>query len=256
MSRAAAFTSRNIKELIRDPLSYIFCLGFPIVMLIIMSVVNSSIPPEAGMTVFRIDNLAGGVAVFGQTFVMLFTALTVAGDRSHSFLVRLYATPMRSADFTAGYMLPMLIIALAQNIITYAAAFIISLITGYDLSIGGLLLSVIVNIPSEVMFIGFGLLFGTILNEKAAPGICSIIISVGSMLGCIWFDADSIGGAMLAICRCTPFYYCTKCARSAIALDFVSDVFIIPLVIVLCCAVVIAGLAAFTFGRKMRADLS
>ena len=89
MNRILAFSSRNIKELLRDPLSYIFCLGFPIVMLIIMTLVDQSIPPESGMTVFHINNLCGGIAMFGQTFVMLFTAITVAKDRSGSFLVRM-----------------------------------------------------------------------------------------------------------------------------------------------------------------------
>ena len=89
MKRAWAFAERNVKEVLRDPLSYIFCIGFPLVMLVIMTLVNQSIPKEAGMTIFRIDRLSGGVAVFGQTFVMLFAALCVSGDRSGSFLVRM-----------------------------------------------------------------------------------------------------------------------------------------------------------------------
>ena len=77
MNRVLAFSGRNLKELLRDPLSYIFCLGFPLVMLVIMSIVNQSIPPEAGMTIFNIENLAGGIAMFGQSFIMLFTSLSV-----------------------------------------------------------------------------------------------------------------------------------------------------------------------------------
>ena len=57
------------------------------------------------MTIFRIDNLAGGIAVFGQMFVMLFTAIGLAKDRESSFLVRLYSSPMKSIDFLAGYLL-------------------------------------------------------------------------------------------------------------------------------------------------------
>lgn len=98
MHKITAFAERNAKEILRDALSYIFCLGFPLVMLIIMTLVDKSIPKEAGLTVFRIENLAGGIAVFGQTFIMLFTAITVAKDRSGAFLVRMYATPMKSMD--------------------------------------------------------------------------------------------------------------------------------------------------------------
>ena len=111
MKRMMVFSKRNFIEMSRDVLSYIFCVAFPIAMLIIMSVVNSSIPKQAGVTMFRIDNLAGGIAVFGQTFVMLFTAIGVAKDKSGSFLTRLYATPMKARDFVYGYIIPMLLVA-------------------------------------------------------------------------------------------------------------------------------------------------
>ncbi|MBR2283453.1 MAG: ABC transporter permease [Ruminococcus sp.] len=256
MNRIAAFTVRNIKEMVRDPLSYIFCIGFPLVMLIIMTVVNESIPAQSGMTIFRIDNLSAGIAVFGQTFVMLFTALTISKDRSGAFLARMYATPMTPTDFTVGYILPMLIISVIQSVITYAASFIISLITGVSLSAAGILLSVIVLIPSALMFIGFGVLFGTLFNDKAAPGLCSIIISLSSILGCIWFDADSAGGIVLKICRALPFYYSTRSARAAIVPDLSAEKLLIPLMIVVVCAALLLILSAVVFRRKMRADLA
>lgn len=256
MHKVKAFAIRNGKEILRDPLSYIFCLGFPLVMLIVMTLVNESIPAEAGMTIFRIDNLAGGIAVFGQTFIMLFTAITVAKDRGGAFLVRMYATPMTSMDFVLGYMFPMLIIAIAQNVITYAASLIIALIVGVELSIPGLLLSVVALLPSAVMFIGFGLLFGTLFNEKAAPGLCSIIISLGSFLGAIWFDAESTGGVLLKICKCLPFYYCTKSARMAMALEFGLEELWLPVIVVSVCAVVVAVVSSVVFRMKMKADLS
>ena len=114
MKRMMVFSKRNFIEMSRDVLSYIFCVAFPIAMLVIMSVVNSSIPKQAGVTMFRIDNLAGGIAVFGQTFVMLFTAIGVAKDKNGSFLTRLYATPMKARDFVYGYIIPMLLVAFIQ----------------------------------------------------------------------------------------------------------------------------------------------
>ncbi|MDD6269380.1 MAG: ABC transporter permease [Oscillospiraceae bacterium] len=256
MNRITAFASRNIKEMLRDPLSYIFCIGFPLVMLIVMTLVNESIPPEAGMTVFRIDNLAGGVAIFGQTFVMLFTAITVAGDRSKSFLVRMYASPMKSFDFIMGYMLPMIVISLVQSILTYAVSFVISIITGTEITVSGLLISIISIIPSGIMFVGFGLLLGTLFNEKAAPGVCSIIISLGSFLGGIWFDAEGTGGVMLTCCKCLPFFYCTKAARSAIGLVFGFNEFVLPMIISIAGAVIISAVSSAVFRIKMKADLS
>ena len=53
MKNTMVFAKRNFIEVGRDPLSWIFCIAFPIVMLVIMSIVNSAIPKE-GMTLFRI----------------------------------------------------------------------------------------------------------------------------------------------------------------------------------------------------------
>ena len=111
-----AFASRNAKEILRDPLSYIFCLGFPVVMLVIMTIVNESIPPEAGMDIFNIDKLSPGVTVFGLTFVMLFTTILISKDRSTAFLARLCGAPMKSWEFLAGYILPVFVIALLQGV--------------------------------------------------------------------------------------------------------------------------------------------
>ena len=256
MNRMLAFADRNRKEILRDTLSYIFCIAFPLAMLVIMTLVNTSIPKESGMTVFRIDNLSVGIAVFGQAFVMLFTALTVSKDRAGSFLVRMYATPMESSDFTMGYMLPMLVIALVQNLLIYLASLVISMITGPAINPLGLLASMITLIPSAVMFIGFGLLFGTLFSDKAAPGICSILISVSSFVGCIWFDADNTSGVMLTICKALPFYYCTRAGRSAVRLDFGVNTWLVPFVIVLACAAALTVLASLVFRSRMKADLS
>ncbi len=256
MNRALNFSKRNLIEISRDTLSYIFCIAFPIVMLIVMTLVNSSIPKEAGMTIFRIDNLMGGIIIFGQTFVMLFTAITIAKDRSGSFLIRLFATPMKSSDFTYGYILPMILIAVVQALISSVAALIISLIVGVKLEIFGILLTFAAMLPSAFMFVAIGLIFGTLFNEKAAPGVCSIIISLGSFVGGIWFDAEGAGGVLYKICRCLPFIYCTKTVRSAIKLDISWESFWLPLIIVSASAAVLSGLGILCFRKRMKADLA
>lgn len=253
MNKIKAFSVRNFKEIIRDPLSYIFCLGFPLVMLVVMSLVNESIPPEAGMTIFRIDNLAGGIAVFGLTFLMLFVCLSVSKDRSGAFLVRLYATPMRSGDFIAGYLLPASLLALIQIAITLASSFIVSLITGVELSFPGLLLAALSLIPTVVLFIACGLLFGTLFSEKAAPGLCSIVISLASFLGGVWFDAESTGGVLFDICKVLPFWHAVKAARLASALDF--EGYLPHLLITAAYGVALIVTAILVFKRKMKADL-
>ena len=255
-NKSLAFAKRNLLEMSRDVLSYIFCIIFPIVMLVIMTVVNESIPKESGMTIFRIDNLTGGVIIFGQFFIMLFSAITLANDRNSFFLVRLFSTPMKSLDFILGYFLPMLFIALIQTTLTLISALIISFITGYTLSVPGLLLALPASVPSAVMFTATGLIFGSIFSEKAAPGICSVIISLGSFLGGIWFDAEGTGGILLKISKCTPLLYCTKVTRSSIGLDLSASAFRLPFMLVSLCAVILTTLAVLVFTKKMKADLA
>ena len=255
MNKTTCFAKRNLLEMTRDPLSYIFCVAFPLVMLVIMTLVNDSIPNKE-QSIFNIDNLAGGVIVFGQTFIMLFTALGISMDRSGSFLTRLFASPMKSRNFILGYVLPMLVIAEIQIILTMIASLIISVITGHSLSILSLPLAMITCLPSALMFISIGLIFGTLFNEKSAPGLCSVIISLGSFVGGIWFDAERTGGVLYDISKCTPFLYCTRVARCTMKLEFPTDRFFFSLLIVIGSTVVLLLLAVSLFKRKMRADLS
>ncbi len=254
MKKTLLFAGRNAKEILRDPLSYIFCLGFPVVMLIIMSVVNESIPPEAGMDIFEIDKLAPGVGVFGLMFTMLFAALQISKDRGGSFLVRLYASPMRAGSFIGGYFLTCMLIALVQYLLCALCSLIIGQVSGVSLSIGGLLLSAAVMLIPAALFVGLGVLFGSLFSDKAAPGLCSIIISAGSMLGGIFMDVEGIGGVIYDICRVLPFYHCVKALRAAIAGEF-SEMGGALLIVTLYAAI-IAVAAAFAFGGKMKADLS
>lgn len=251
--RAIIFAGRNIKELLRDPISYIFCLGFPLVMLIVMSIVNESIPAQANMVIFRIEYLSGGIAVFGLTFVMLFTCLQIAKDRGSAFLLRLYASPMTAADFIIGYTLPILVIAVTQSAVTYAASVVIGTITGYSFSVGGILLAMLILIPADIMFIGIGLLFGTIFNEKAAPGLCSIVISLSAMLGGIWMDVDHLSGGLKNFCEALPFYHVVAAARSAVL--GTTEEIASHLLIVAVYMTAIFVLSVVVFARKRQNDL-
>lgn len=251
--RGLIFAKRTMKEILRDPLTFIFCLGFPLVMLVIMTIVNESIPPEAGMQIFRMPYLAPGIVAFGFTFIMLFACLQVSKDRATAFLVRLYASPMKSGDFIVGYTLPILGIAIIQSVIAFAAAMVVGAIAGETLVIGNVLLSILVSIPSAVMFLSFGLLFGTILNEKAAPGICSILITAASMLGGIWMDVDALGGMFKKICHALPFYQGISASRMAVLGEYakIGKPFLITVVY----AVVIYLLSVWALKSKMQRDV-
>ena len=248
--KSIVFAGRNFKELVRDPLSWIFCLGFPIVMLVIMTIINNSIPPEAGMTLFEIQNLAPGIMIFGLTFIMLFACLLIANDRSEAFLLRIFTSPMKSSDYIGGYIMPLIVLSFGQVIITLIASLIVAAISGASLDITGMLVSVVTAIPSMLMFIGFGLLFGTLFNKNAVPGLSSIIICLSGMFGGIWMDIDTIGGTLADMCKALPFYHCVRSARLAFSGDFSGSLG--ESGIVLIWAVIVVTVSIFVFKKKMR----
>ncbi len=251
--KSIVFAKRTIKEIMRDPLSYIFCLGFPLVMLVIMSVVDRSIPAQANMTVFHIENLGPGIAYFGLTFVMLFAGIQVSRDRSTALLLRLYASPMTPTDYIIGYTLPIGILALVQMSVCFVGAFVIGLVVDYNFSVSGILLSMLALLPSVFLFTGIGILFGSIVNEKATPGLCSIIITVTGMVGGIWMDVDGLGGVIKDVANVLPFYHGVSLAKMPFQGN--ADGFAEHLIWTVGCATVIYLLAVLAFRGKMKKDL-
>lgn len=100
MNKSRVFIKRNIKECLRDPVTYVFCIAFPVVMLTLFAVINSSVPEK--QVVFGYTSLIPGVIVFGFSFVSLSLCLLVSKDCKTAFLRRLYASPLKSADFVTG----------------------------------------------------------------------------------------------------------------------------------------------------------
>lgn len=212
-----ALIKRNLKELLRDPLSFIFCLGFPMVMLILMTILNNSIPPASGPQIFEMPQLLPGVSVFGLSFCMLFGVLTVSRDRSGAFLWRLRAAPLKPRDYVAGYFLPLLLVALGQCLICLLAGQIIGGSMGAWLSLWELLRLYLGLLPSMVLFTGLGIIIGSLFSDKAAPGLCSILISASSLLSGVWMDVEALGGTMEKICLALPFYHCVRAGRLSLA---------------------------------------
>lgn len=249
MYRISAFAERVMLELVRDPLSYVFALGFPLVMLIVMTFLNESIPPEAGMTVFRIDSLAPAVYVFGLSFLMLFTALLVSKDRAEAFLVRLYISPMSRTDFLLGYTVPVLILAVLQGIITMGTAAVIAVFTDVPLSPAGMSAVLAVTVPAALLFIGFGLLFGSLFSDKAAPPLSSVVISLSSFLGGMWMDLGHMSGLLVTICDVLPFWHAVEAGRMALAMDF--DGIGVHLAVVFAWTAAVYVLAVPAFRKKL-----
>ena len=204
MHKMINFCKRNLKELLRDPLIYVFCLGFPILMFLLFYIINKY---SGGHTpTFEISSLLPGIIVFSYSFVMLTLALNVSKDRQTFFLKRLYSSPMKAPDFILGYTLVGLLIGILQTLVCILAGWIISLVSSCDfISIGSVFLLILSQLPILITNVFFGVLFGTLFNDKTAPGICSVLISLSGILGGCWMPVETMG-KFETFCRILPFY--------------------------------------------------
>lgn len=211
--RALTFASRNTKEITRDPLTSVFGIAFPVVLLALLSMINKSIPQGSGPALFEIDSLAPGITVFGLSFLSLFSSMLIAKDRTTSFMLRLFTSPLTPAEFIIGYTLPMLPMALLQT----AVCFVFALLFGITFSVN-LLVAAVVNIPVAVVFISLGLLFGSVLSEKAVGGVCgALLTNLSAWFSNIWFDTALVGGVFKTVADILPFSHAVNAARAAVA---------------------------------------
>lgn len=239
-----AFASRNFKEIIRDKLNLAFGLGFPLVLILLLSAIQANIPVD----LFLIDHLTPGIAVFGFSFISLFSGMLIAKDRSSSFMMRLFASPMQSWDFIFGYSSPILPMAIVQIMVTFIVAFFLGLSVTVNV-----LLAIVVLIPAALLFIGIGLLSGTLLNDKQVGGVCgALLTNLSAWLSGTWFDLDLVGGGFKALANALPFVHAVDAGRAALIGDYAA---ILPdLWWVIGYAIFILGIAILIFMRKMNSD--
>jgi ABC-2 type transport system permease protein len=238
------FASRNSKELLREPATLAFGIGFPLVVLLLLSAIQSNIP----ISLFEIESLAPGIAVFGLSFFSLFAGMLIAKDRTTSFLMRLFASPLTARDFILGYIIPILPMAVAQSIVCFIAAFFL----GLTLTVN-ILLVLLVLLPTAALFIGIGLLAGSLLSDKAVGGICgALLTNVSAWLSGIWFDLNLVGGWFKSLAYALPFAHAVDAARAALSGDYPS---IFPhLIWVIGYAVLILVIAIVVFSTRMKSD--
>lgn len=206
--RMILFAQRTSKEILRDPLSLGFGVGFPLILLFLLSSIQSRIP----VPIFEISHLAPGLVIFGLTFITLFSAILVARDRESAFLSRLYTTPLTYWEMVGGYFLPLLPMALIQSLICYSVASLLGLRwTIHLIPALGMLL------PIALFFISFGLLWGSLLTSKQVSNLLgAVFTNVAAWLSGTWFDLDLMGGTFKGIAEKLPFYHAVQLERCLI----------------------------------------
>jgi ABC-2 type transport system permease protein len=203
------FASRNAKEILRDPLNLCFGLGFPVVLLLLLSAIQANVP----VSLFEIGHLTPGITVFGLSFMTLFSATIIAKDRGSSLLQRLYTTPLTPVDFILGYTLPILPIAVAQSAVCY----LVAMLLGLELTVY-VLWAVVMMIPIAVLFIALGLLFGSILNDKQVGGVCgALLTNLSAWLSGTWFDLSLVGDGFRRVAYALPFVHAVELERAVLS---------------------------------------
>lgn len=242
--KALAFAARNRKEIVRDPLNLAFGLGFPLVLLVLLSAIQANIP----VSLFEVQNLAPGLAVFGLAFLSLFSGMLIAKDRSTSFLMRLFAAPLSASDFILGYTLPLLPMAVMQSSISFIAAFFLGLRVHVNV-----LLTLLVLVPAAVLFVAIGLLAGSVLNEKQVGGICgALLTNLTAWLSGTWFDLNLVGGVFKTVAYALPFVHAVEAAKAALSGNYSA---IFPhMWWVIGYAAAILSLAIVVFRKKITSD--
>ena len=210
--RMRAFAKRCAKEILRDPLTLGFGLGFPVVLLLLLSAMQANIP----VSLFAVDTLTPGITVFGLSFMTLFSATLVAKDRESALLQRLYTTPLTGLDFILGYMLPILPIAVGQTLICYLVAIPLGLTVSINI-----LYAVIGILPMAVFNVALGLLCGSILGVKQVGGICgALLTNLSAWLSGVWFDLKLVGGFFEKIANWLPFVHAVELEKNLFAGNF------------------------------------
>lgn len=236
-----AFSRRTSKEILRDPLNLGFGLGFPVVLLLLMTAIQTNVPVD----LFRLETLTPGIAVFGLSFLTLFSATLIAKDRESAFLQRLYTAPLRASDFILGYMLPLLPIALTQSAVCYITAILLGLQPTASIA-----LAMLAQLPIALFFIALGLLCGSAMGVKQVGGLCgALLTNLTAWLSGAWFDLNLVGGAFRRVAYALPFVHAVEFERALLGGNAVS---LSHLGWILAYAAVTATLSVAIFLRQMR----
>ena len=240
--RTMTFAKRCAKEILRDPINIGFGLGFPLVLLLLLSALQANIPVD----LFEINTLTPGITVFGLAFMTLFSATLIAKDRESALLQRLYTTPLTGFDFIIGYMLPILPLAIAQSVVCYLFAIPL----GLNVSVN-IIYAIIGIIPMAIFNISLGLLCGSVLGVKQVGGICgALLTNLSAWLSGVWFDLNLVGGVFKKIAYLLPFVHATEMEKALFNGNFeVALTHLIPIALYSVLATVVA---VWCFLRQMK----
>ncbi|MBO5888829.1 MAG: ABC transporter permease, partial [Clostridia bacterium] len=157
------------------------------------------------------------------------------------------ASPMKSYEYIFGYFLSSLPLVIIQEVLFILLACILGLSISANL-IFAILLGVIISL----LYISFGILLGTLVSDKAAPGISSIIVQLVAFTSGMYFSSELIGGFFNTVCNILPFKPSVDILKSTINGSF--DNLLYSFIIFTIYLIVAIILAIIFFKKSLKSD--
>lgn len=239
--RALTFAERNRKEILRDPMTLLFGMVLPLLMLWLFSMMAENMPFD----LFTLEKLAPAIIVFSFSFITLFTGMLIGRDKSSSFLMRIFASPMAATDYLIGYALPLLPVAFIQMTACYVTALLLGMPVTLDAIPAFGVLAII-----SLLYIGFGLFFGTFFTDRQVGAMFAIFVNITTWLSGTWFELDMIGGPFQTVAYLLPFAHAVDASRAIFAGDY--EAVFTPMLWVIAYTAAIFGIAVWGFKKRMR----
>jgi ABC-2 type transport system permease protein len=234
---------RNFREMWRDPISMGLEIGIPAGFLVIFWALGRSTGDESFLTPTM---LVPGIAVFGFTFLVMFSAVVLARDRESALLSRLLSAPLKPRDFILSYSLPYIPLVILQM----ALCFGIGALLGLEM-LGNAGLAFLILLVMGICCVELGMILGLLFTANQVSGVGSAIITLVALLGGIWIDLKAIGGVFYGVGNALPFAHAINGARAVMAYGAGFSEVATDLYWVLGYAVVFFALGIFLFRRRM-----
>jgi ABC-2 type transport system permease protein len=154
---------------------------------------------------------------------------------------------MKSYEYVIGYFLSSLPIVVIQIVLFI----LLAIILGLSISVN-LLLALLVGIAVSLLFIAFGILLGSLVGDKSAPGIASVIVQLVAFTSGMWFSADMVGGFFGTLCNLLPFKYCVDILKGIINNYY--DNLLLAVIVFLAYLLVITLLSVIFFTKSLKSD--
>ena len=204
--RSTELAKRNLKEVLRDPLSLGIAIALPLLLLMTLQALGGEETPYMTPTL-----LTPGIILFGFVMVMFSSAMILSKDRETALLARLLTAPLRSNEFVTGYSVPYLLVAAMQGIILMVVGVVLGLAVA-----GPVAAVVLVFALMAVFYVALGMIFGATLTVAQTSGAYAVVLLL-TIFGGAWFDLEEIGGVFLTVGDLLPFKHALDASRAVMA---------------------------------------